>query len=140
MSVEKIVIRSCLFYEFKLGTNVIHAVKRICSAFGEGAVNVRTAQKWCRTFESGDTTLNEEPRSGRPSVIGDSILVTTLQNDTSQTCEELSKKLNVGAETIRCHLHHLGKKWKKSQWVPSELTAATRLNRNARPPIAKKYV
>lgn len=38
MAMLKVIIRACLLYEFKLGTNIAEACRKICDAFGEGPV------------------------------------------------------------------------------------------------------
>ena len=46
MAVSNAIIRACLLYEFKLGSKAAEACRKICTAFGEGAVAERTSQKW----------------------------------------------------------------------------------------------
>ena len=45
MSTQSCVIRACLLYEFKRGSNAAETSRRICMAFGENAIKERTAQK-----------------------------------------------------------------------------------------------
>lgn len=129
MSVSNAVIRACLLYEFKLGTKGAEAARKICAAFGEGTISERTAQKWFHTFSTGDETLEDKPRSGRPKSLDLDQLKAAIEEDSSQTCQELAQRFGVSDETIRVHLHELGKSWKLSKWVPHELTAANRLQR-----------
>jgi transposase len=70
MGTPKIVIRACILYEFKLGSNVTAAAWKICQAFGTDVVNERTVQMWYRKFQEGDKSLEEAPRSGRPTARG----------------------------------------------------------------------
>ena len=51
------IIRACLLYEFKLGTSASSASRKLCTAFGEGAVSERTARNWFQKFCSGNETL-----------------------------------------------------------------------------------
>ena len=53
-------------YEFKLGTSASSASRKLCTAFGEGAVSERTARNWFQNFRSGNETLENESRAGRP--------------------------------------------------------------------------
>ena len=58
MTDRKLIIRACLLYEFKLGTS---ASRKLCTAFGEGAVSERTTQNWFQLFHPGNETLENEP-------------------------------------------------------------------------------
>ena len=66
MTDRKLIIRACLLYEFKLGTSASSASRKLCTAFGEGAVSERTARNWFQKFQSGNETLEDELRAGRP--------------------------------------------------------------------------
>jgi transposase len=39
-----------------------------CDVQGEGAVNVRTAQRWFKRFASGNLSSEDEQRPGRPRI------------------------------------------------------------------------
>lgn len=129
MTDRKVAIRSCLLYEYKLGTNASEACRKICLAFGEDAVKERTARNWFQKFRSGNESLEDEPRSGRPVSIINSELKQAIEADSSLTCHELGLTFNCNEETIRNHLHEIGKRWKLSKWVPHELTAEHRIQR-----------
>ena len=116
------ILRDCLLYEFKLGTS--SASRKLCTAFGEGAVSERTARIWIQKFRSGN-----EPRTGRPISLNNGDLKAAIESDSFLTCHELASKFNVSDETIRLHLHQLGKRWKISRGVPYELTPANKLQR-----------
>ena len=129
MSVNSNVIRSCLLYEFKLGSNASEACRKICLAFGNDALKRRTAQKWFAKFSQGDESLEDAPRSGRPSDINDEELKETIERNSNLSCQDLAKIFNVSDETCHAHLHDLGKRWKLSKWVPHALTKENKLQR-----------
>jgi [histone H3]-lysine36 N-dimethyltransferase SETMAR len=129
MAANKMLIRSCLLYEYKLGTKAAEAARKICTAFGDDAVSDRTAQKWFKKFSSGDFSLIDEARSGRPKIINNEDIKEVVEANSSTTCLELAERFNVSDETIRLHLHQLGKKWKLSKWVPHELSDDNKLSR-----------
>ena len=52
--------------EFKLGTSASYASHKLCTAFGEGAVSEKTARNWFQKFRTGNKTVEDEPRAGRP--------------------------------------------------------------------------
>ena len=123
------IIRACLLYEFKLGTKAAEACCKICAAFGEGTIAERTGQKWFKKFSSGNENLEDEPRSGRPSIKNNKDIKLEIEQDSSQTCQDLAFRFNVSDETICLHLHQLGKCWKLSKWVPYELSETNKLQR-----------
>ena len=52
MAVSDAIIRTCLLYEFKLGTKAAEACRKICAALGEGTIAERTDQKWFKKLLS----------------------------------------------------------------------------------------
>ena len=56
-------------------------------------------------------------------------LRSAIEDDSSLTCYDLSLMFNAGEETIRTHLHDIGKVYKLSQWVPHELTVDNKQQR-----------
>ena len=107
MSVSNVVIRACLLYEFKLGTNAAEATRKICRAFGQNTVTEPMHKTG--TERSEVVTLEDQPRSGRPSSLDEEQLKQAIEEDSSLTCQELAERFNVSDETIRRHLHQLGK-------------------------------
>ncbi|GFV66190.1 histone-lysine N-methyltransferase SETMAR [Trichonephila clavipes] len=88
--------------------------RRICQAFGDSAANERTAR-------SGDLSLCDEARTGQPQALDDEDLQVAIEEDSSQTCGELARQFNTSNETVRLHLHHLGKMYRLSKWIPHTL-------------------
>ena len=137
MSENKTVIRACLLYEYKLGSTASEAHRKICSAFGEQFFSERTARNWFNVFKSGNMSLTDKQRSGRPLAVNDQELVDEIERDSSQTCKELATVFETSNETIRRHLHGQGRTWKLSKWVPYELSES---NIEARLTIAKQLL
>ena len=121
MKGSKDLVRSCLLYDFKVGLSAAASSRRICQPFGDSAVNERTARRWFQKFKLGDLSLRDEPRSGRSQVLNDRTLKAAIEEDSSLTCGEFARQFNVSDETIRLHLHRLGKANKLSKWVPHTL-------------------
>ena len=119
---SKDLVQSCLLYDFKVGLSAAASSIRICQAFGDGAVNECTARHWFQKFKSGDLSLHDEPRSGQPQVLNDKVLKAAIERDSSLTCGELARQFNVSDETVRLHLHRLGKAYKLRKWVPHTLS------------------
>lgn len=66
---EKTAIRVLLRHYWRKGLSATAAVKEICSIEGDGVVSKTTAVNWFNRFQSGDTSLQDKPRSGRPSTV-----------------------------------------------------------------------
>ena len=59
------------FYEVKLNQIAAETDRNINQAFGNDSLNERTDRRWFAKFRSGDFSLEDEPRSGRPTLIQD---------------------------------------------------------------------
>jgi len=118
-----------LLYDFKGGLSAAASSRRICQAFGENAVNERTARHWFQKFRSGDVSLADEPRSGRPHVFDDEDLKAAIEEDSALTYDELGERFHVSVETARLHLHGIGKLYKLNKWVPHTLSATNKEQR-----------
>ena len=57
-------------------------------AFGDDAVNSRTAQKWFKRFTSGDYSLKYEASFGRPKI---------LENDDIKEVVETNSSVNLSS-------------------------------------------
>ena len=77
--------RPIFLYEFKLNQSAADTARKINLTFGNDSVNERTFRRWFAIFRSGDFSLEDEPRSGRPTVIQDEDLRTLVGTDPSQT-------------------------------------------------------
>ncbi|GFU69599.1 HTH_48 domain-containing protein [Trichonephila clavipes] len=89
MSVEKVHLRHCISYELQKGSNASVACKNLCAVFGKDIVNFRTCQRRLSKFRSGDLSLQESDRSGRPSKIYKDVLRSTLENNPHLTSQEI---------------------------------------------------
>ena len=108
--------RPIFLYEFKLNQNAAKTPRKINHAFGNG--NVR---RWFAKFLSGDFSLEDEPRSGRPTVIQDEDLRTLVQTDPSQTMRGIVEELGVSLHTVFDGLKRIGKVEKPEKWMPHDL-------------------
>ena len=101
-------IRHVMFYEYSNGSTVAVAASNINRVYGEGSATERTCQRWFARFNSGDTTLEDKPRSGGPMEANDQALIDLLNDDRRQTTRELGEQLGLSHGTIENHLHSLG--------------------------------
>lgn len=122
MATDRVHIRHCMLFMFKLGKTPAETKEWICSAYGEDAVGASTCREWFAKFRSGDLDLNDKPRSGRPQEMDTDDLQALLDEDDAQSTTELAKQLGVDQSTVVRRLHAMGKIQKAGQWVPHELS------------------
>lgn len=116
-------LRSLLRYEFDKGTSAPQAVENICTTYGEGIVGRSWAFKWYSRFKSGDTGLQDAPRSGRPVEFDEEHLEAILEENSRQTTRELAEEMECDHSTVVRHLQKMGKVQKLGAWVPHHLNA-----------------
>lgn len=114
-------IRTCLLYEFKLKKNASEAARNICQAWGKDSVSKRDAQRWYKRFRSGDTSIEDQCRLGRPSAIDNSSLKIQIESNPQQSTRELADIFGVDNTTVCDHLRQIGKVKKLQKWVPHQL-------------------
>ncbi|GFU04236.1 histone-lysine N-methyltransferase SETMAR [Nephila pilipes] len=61
---------------------------------------------------SGDLSLCDEHRSGRPHSLDDEDLQAAIEEDSRLKCNEYAKQFNISDETIKLHLYLLGKMYR----------------------------
>nr|XP_033324870.1 histone-lysine N-methyltransferase SETMAR-like [Megalopta genalis] len=118
-----------MLWEFKLGNSSVQTAIKICNVYGVDTVTDRTVRRWFKKFRSGDTSLKEEPRLGRPSDFDKDVLNELLEQNPRQTTKELAEKLKVSQSTIIRQLHALGKVSKLGVWVHRQLSDQNKAQR-----------
>ncbi|XP_017791461.1 PREDICTED: histone-lysine N-methyltransferase SETMAR-like [Habropoda laboriosa] len=106
-----------------------NGVKNIQDVYHDRAPALRTVKKWFAKFSLGDFQLDDEPRSGRPSLIDDDVVVNLLQNSPRISTEEVAEELTVDRSTAFRRIKKLGYNLKLDAWVSHWLTEANQLNR-----------
>ena len=69
--------------EFKNGNSAAETVRNIHSVYGEECVNERTCRRWFAKFRSGDFTLEDKDRTGRPVEFDGTLLEAALEENPS---------------------------------------------------------
>lgn len=122
-------IRHCLLLQFDKGRNASEAVCRIKKVYPEACLSKSTAYEWFAKFSKGDRSLQDEPRSGRPSSIDDEALKSMIKADPHQTTSQLASRLGCDRTTVANHLHAMGKVRKLDKWVPHMLSDNNKIQR-----------
>ena len=87
----------------------------------KNVVNERMVHHWSKKFRSGDISLEDKDRSGRPSTVDDDRLRVIVENNPRKTVQEIVKELEIDIATVSQHLEAIGKVKKLIKWVPHEL-------------------
>ena len=75
----------------------------------EDALSVRTiSERWFSKFRDGNFSLEDTPRSGRPTEFDEDHLEMLVKQDGKQTCRELAKTMDSNAMTISLHPKSMG--------------------------------
>ena len=118
-----------MLYYFKKGKNATETQRKICAAYGEGAVSGRTCQKPFAKFCAGDFLLDDAPWLGRPVEVDSDQIETLIENNQRYTTKEIADILNISKSSIENHLHQLGYVNCFDVWVPHKLSERNLLDR-----------
>jgi transposase len=62
-------VRSVIRFLSAQNVRAIDIHRQLTAVYGEGVMNDSTVRKWCRMCNEGRTNIDDEERSGRPSLI-----------------------------------------------------------------------
>jgi histone-lysine N-methyltransferase SETMAR len=97
---------------------------------GRGTVSQSQAYWWFDRFRSGDDSIDDRSRSGRPRELDLKELEEALDAvDGRASSRELGEWLGFDHKTILNGLHALGRVEKHTRWIPKNLTEGDRANR-----------
>ncbi|EGI66234.1 Mariner Mos1 transposase, partial [Acromyrmex echinatior] len=97
------------------------AHRMLVEVYGDTASTDKSCREWFRRFKDGDFSVEDKPRSGQPKKFEDKELEVLLEEDQSQTQEELAESLGVTKKAVSARLRVMGIIQKQGNWVPYEL-------------------
>ncbi|EFN88155.1 Histone-lysine N-methyltransferase SETMAR, partial [Harpegnathos saltator] len=97
------------------------AHRMLVEVYGDAAPTDKSCREWFRRFKDGDFSVEDKPRSGQPKKFEDKELEALLEEDQSQTQEELADSLGVTQQAVSVRLRDMGIIRKQGNWVPYEL-------------------
>ena len=80
----------------------------LCDVYGEEALRDRQCRNWFVKFRSGDFSLKDEQRSGRPNEVDDDQIKALIESDCHVTVREIEEMLKIPKSTIHPYRQRLG--------------------------------
>lgn len=110
-------LRTSLLFCFLLKKTAAESHRMLIEAYGDHALSGTTCRDWYRRFKSGDFDVKDKERPGQPRKFEDDELQVLLDENPSQTMEQLAEALDVDRTTVGRHLRTMGKIRKEGKWV-----------------------
>lgn len=106
--------RNILLYFYRKNSNIKASIaaRKLQSVYGNEALDERTCRRWLKRMRDGRDDVNDledDPRSGRPSVFDEDRLRQIVEEDPNVTIRELAAVFECSISTIHQHLHSIGK-------------------------------
>ena len=101
--------------------------RNLLEAFGDKVPSKHTVKRWFLEFKREITSLEDEPRSGRPptAVTSDTIATvrSLIKEDSRITYDQIAESVSIGKAGIDSILYeHLGVRKLAARWIPHNLT------------------
>lgn len=122
-------LRTSLIFCFHLKKTAAESHRMLVEAYGDHALGKSQCFEWFKKFKSGDFDVRNEERGRPPKKFEDGDLQGLLDEDDSQTQQQLADQLNVTREAVSMRLRAMGKVQKMGKWVPHELNDRQQENR-----------
>lgn len=102
MEVPRNAFRAMIFYDYKRGLTYDQSHQNLMAAFDDNSPSLSTISYWFREFKRGRSTLEDEPRPGRPAVAvcAENIIATEklIKEKRNITHREIQDELGIGIQ------------------------------------------
>lgn len=120
---EKIEHRAVVKFLVKKGLKAMEIYSEMVNVLGDAAPSKTMVCKWALEFKRGRTSLEDDPRSGRPKSVTTEEMIDTIHdmvmNDRKLTLSEISETMNISTERVLHILKDvLGLRKLCARWVP----------------------
>ncbi|XP_049815555.1 histone-lysine N-methyltransferase SETMAR-like [Schistocerca nitens] len=125
--VDKIEYRAVIGFLLLKGNSAAAIYAELVKVYGSNTPSYDTVVRWHRRFRSGQTSLNDEERSGRPSLTDKPGITSEVEalvvEDRRITIEAIAEKVRISHGSVFNMLHDvLNMKKIAACWVPRQLT------------------
>ena len=124
-------IRYVLQFHYEKGKKAAQARKKICDVYGQDALSNATACRLFARFRSGNFSVKNAPRCGRPITEKVDEIIQMVHQDRHISSHEVARELNIHHSTVIDHLNQAGYKKKLDVWVPHALNEKNLIDRVA---------
>lgn len=119
--------RAVIKYLLKKGMSFTEIYDDMLDTLGEGCPSYTTIRKWGNEFKRGRTSLEDDPRSGRPKTATTPEMVDKVHdlvlNDRRLKASEIAEAVGISKERVLYILHEeLDMRKLSARWVPRLLT------------------
>lgn len=119
--------RAMIYYDYQMHLSAQESHDKLVSALHQDAPSLATVFNWFGEFRRGRTTLEDEPRSGRPTEIVTSETIATVETLIKEnpriTYHIIEEALHLSPPQVASILHeHLHVRKRTARWVPHILT------------------
>ena len=130
----KLEVRAVIRFLHSLGKPGAEIHRQIAETYGEGAMSRSRVYQWCGWFEEGRTSLEDEPKSGRPKTSKNEENTTRvdelIKGDRRMKIRDIAMELEIPKSTVYEIVHDiLGYRKVSARWVPKMLTEDHMLQR-----------
>ena len=126
---SKLHLRHSLLFLFHQQKKAVEAHRLLVETYGEHAPVIRTCETWFRQFKNGDFDLTDNEHPATAKKFEDKELQALLDEDPTQSQQQLAQTLNVTREAIFQRLKAMGKIQKYGKSVPHQLNDRQMENR-----------
>jgi len=124
---ERLKQRYCIKFCQRLGDTQVEIIQKIQQAFGDDAMSITRIKEWYNCFKDGSTSVDSEPRHGRPSTSQNDNVINQVQTlvmqDRRITVRELADEVGVSIGSVHTILTaDLGLRRVSVKFVPKLLT------------------
>ncbi|XP_067136483.1 histone-lysine N-methyltransferase SETMAR-like [Centruroides vittatus] len=125
MEVTKEKIWYVLQFCFDKGENASQAAEIVNDVYGPDTVTANYAQFWFRRFHSGNFSVKDAPRIGRPVIKNVNKIMEMIEMGQHVSSRSIGQELKIDHKTVLNYMLKAGFKKKLDVWVPHELTQKT---------------
>ena len=123
---ERLEQRYCIKFFQKFSDTQVETIRKIQQAFGDDVMSITRIKEWYNRFKDGGTTVDSEPRHGRPSTSRNDNVINEVRNlvmqDRRITVRELAGEVEVSIGSVHTILTaDLGLRRVSAKFVPNLL-------------------
>jgi histone-lysine N-methyltransferase SETMAR len=131
---EKLEIRAVIKFFSKKGLNSREITAKFEAVLGHASPGYSTVAKWTAEFKRGRESLEDDPRSGRPTSSSTEDMATAVQRiimrDRLISLRCIGDEIGIAKSTVHAIVHNQLQMSKVcTKWVPKSLTAIQRTSR-----------